>query len=351
MRTRSSVAVMRVLGVVSLVFFTEYVAGCGNDGGAKSRCTSGDQSLCNFYAAIKSKAEAHDVDGFMALVATDYLHNCMNVSQLRTRLNEFLPTVKTFTYNVTSVAMNEAYAAVSATLTITSTTGGSIITWTEPDTTDNSLGLGYLLKSNDQWLVFGDRWRAKPMVQVGYVPDNPPANQYLYGFYVTSSCAQLAAAEVTGTNIAAQALQHDIGSESMSSGTVSRSDPSLLPNVGDPYTFSITYGDSSQQTLNDSVKSVIAVTLSMFVTVNQGVAHITWIDVSDQVQNAASYTVEARLLNNTLIWASPSYPLTQTSTTFGTALQPLGSGQYYFGLTLFDIYEDYTYKVRLVSVP
>lgn len=342
-------------GVLSFVFLTECVSGCGNNGGARSQCTSEDQSLCNFYAAIKSKAEAHDVDGFMALVAPDYLHNCMDVSQLRTRLNELLPTVGTFTYDVTSVATNETQAAVSAALTITSTTGGPVITWTEPDTTDNSLGLGYLIKSNDQWLVFGNQWRAKPMVQVGYVPDNPPANQYFFGFYVTSSCAVLAAAEVTGTNISAQTLQPDIGSESMSSGTVSRSDPSLLPNVGDPYTFSITYGDSSQQTLNDSVKSVIGVTLSIMVMFDQGVAYIIWTDVSDQVPNAVSYTVEARLLNNTLIWASPSYPLTQTSTTFnedGTALQPLVSGQkYYFGLTLFDIYDDFTYKVRLVSVP
>ena len=141
----------------------------------------------------------------------------------------------------------------------------------------------------------------------------------------------------------------------MSSGTVSRSDPSILPNVGDPYTFGITYGDSSQQTLNDSVKSVIAVALSIQVTFNQGIAHITWTDVSDQVPNAVSYGVEVRLLNETIIWTSPSYPLTQTSTTFnddGTALQPLVSGQkYYFGLTLFDIYEDFMYKVRLVSVP
>jgi hypothetical protein len=340
-----------LVSVLSFVYLAEYVAGCGSDG-TDSQCLSEDQGICKLFAAIKSKAEAHDVDGFIALVAPDYLHNCMDTSQLRIKLDAFLPTVKRFTYNVTAAATNESQATVSAALTITSNTGEAVINWTEPDTTDNSLGLGYLIKSNEKWLLFGDRRRARPTVQVGYrVPNDPLKSDYCFGFYVTSSCAVLKAAEVTGPNVSVKTLQHDIGSESMS-GTIYFSD---APAVGDQYTFSITYDDNSQETLTDSVKAVIDVILSINVTFEQGTAQITWTDVSNQVPNAVSYAVDVIFSNGTSIWASPAYPLTQTSATFdedNNALQPLISGQqYFFGVTLFDIYENYTTKYKLVSVP
>ena len=112
------------------------------------------QDIRDFYAVMKSRIEAHDQAGFFALFAPDYIHQGLTIAD---RFDHDLATAKTFSFNITNIAITGTDAKVTGSATLAFKWGEPVVTWSEPDTSDKSPGIGWLRKTAAGWQVVGDQ--------------------------------------------------------------------------------------------------------------------------------------------------------------------------------------------------
>ena len=131
--------------------------------------------------------------------------------------------------------------------------------------------------------------------------------------------------------------------------------PSQSPQVGDLYTFIITYADGTQTTQTAAVQGVVSVAPTLTVTQPaSGGLSFTWTDVSTQVPNATFYQLSVQDQNGNIIWQN-GYSLDNLSATFnddGTALQQLQGGETYTcSIYIYDQAGNFAYSTATVTMP
>ena len=131
--------------------------------------------------------------------------------------------------------------------------------------------------------------------------------------------------------------------------------PSQPPQVGDVYTFLVSYADGSQTTQTASVQGVVTVAPTLTVTQPAGGGlSFTWTDVSAQVPNASYYDLYVYNQNGGYIWGN-NYPLSTLSGAFndnGYASQQLQQGETYTcSLYIYDQFGDYAFTSVSVTIP
>ena len=128
---------------------------------------------------------------------------------------------------------------------------------------------------------------------------------------------------------------------------------SQTPQVGDSYTFVVTYADGTQYTQTSAVQGVITVAPTLTVTQpDSGGFSFTWNNISAQVPNAASYQLSVTDQYGNTIWQR-QYPLNTLSGAFnddGNAWEPLNSGDpYTCSIQINDQFGDFAYSSVTVT--
>jgi len=305
--------------------------------------TSGGQeeedAIRALYESIKTAIEAHDINATMALFSQDYLHSGTDRAALQSDIAEGVSHVIAFTYDITNISITGNKASVTASITVTFDNEPPI-SWTEPSSGDNGLGMGWLIQENGQWLVYGNQVRAEVDVSSIREPDGT------YTFRVMARGIGLTSATVSGPGIEPTALHWD-STWSNFNGSIT---PTPAPQVGYVYTFDLYYGDGRHETLADTITSFVPVgpTLTAIVQPDNTIA-FTWDDVTAQVPGASYYRFNIQGQNgNGYAWSSSDLSLTTTSLT-SEALQP--GVTYYCGLCLYNTYGDGAEYAVLITIP
>ena len=310
--------------------------------------TSDEEAILALFAALQSAADAHSITGIMALFSPDYLQGGTDYAQVQANMEQGLAAIQSATAAITNVAINGDTALVTATIIVTYNNGEPPQSMTEPNTS-KGISFGWLIKSNGQWLFYGDQQRASVQVTVGTYVD--PVNGY-FSLQMSAYGPQIATATVNGPNIPPTPLMSD---EPPDGGYSANVTPSQTPQVGDAYTFDITYTDGTQCTLTAAVQEVITIAPTLTVTqpAGGGLA-FAWTDVSAQAPSDAYYQLIVTDLWGNTIW-SRNYPLSTLSGTFnddGSATAQIQSGEtYWCSIQLNDQYGDYAYTCVVVTMP
>jgi alpha-tubulin suppressor-like RCC1 family protein len=316
----------------------------------KQTCTfpTDDQDIRALYATMKSKLETHDFQGFQALFAKDYLHQGQD---LATQFADpgFINTVKTFTFAITRITIMGSDAQVAGTATVTFNNGDLAKSWTEPDLTGNSHGIGWLHKTGFDWQVAGDQAAAAVHLSTGH--NNTPASDHYYFRVRAESSFDITDVTLSGPGIQDTLLPADPVNGGYTAFVEPLPDP--LPAVGTKYSFLVRFADSTQATYQDSVKSWVPKAPVITVTPGVGTATVKWTNVSAGVPNA-SY-VWVRVTGPNVFWESDDLPLTRLSAVFndnGQAQGTLQSGQTYTAeVFIFNKNEDFASRQLQFTMP
>ncbi|MFA6290505.1 MAG: MBG domain-containing protein, partial [Victivallales bacterium] len=165
--------------------------------------------ISDFYAEMKGMLESHDQTGFFSLFSPDYIHHGKNLADEFSESD--LSVVKTFTYNITRIEIAGDDAKVYGSFTISYNNGNPSETWSEPDTTDNSVGVGWLRKGQADWEVIGDQMLAE--VNVTTVHDARSIYDHYFFRMHTVSPFEITGVSVSGSKIDTFELQPDLGWE------------------------------------------------------------------------------------------------------------------------------------------
>jgi hypothetical protein len=311
---------------------------------ALNGCTA--QEIHAFFATLKARAEAHDVDGFLALFAKDYMHHGSDVSQID--IPVVLPTIQTFDFTITGIVIAGDTAHVSGTGTVTFNNGRPAESWAEPDTTGDGPGFGWLKKTVDGWRIYGDQERADAYLMTGH--NTSPGDDHYFFRARTKSSQPITSVFFSGPGIPDTALTPD----PRWGGFTAFAAPSSPTGVGTEYSFTINFADGTQQVLHDTVKSWVPTAPSITITPGEGTATFRWTDVSPSVPGASYYWLEVQDDSGDL-WQLDDLPLTRTSAVFnedGNAQGVLESGKSYVAaITIFDQYDDYAYQRLDFTMP
>lgn len=290
------------------------------------------------FASMKCRAEAHDLNGFMALFSADYMHSGKDYAAFRSEIQEVLPTVQAFSFIIDSIEGVGSNATVHGSCTITFNNGNSPASWTEPDTGDQGLGIGWLRKTTTGWQVVGNQAKAWVAVETehGFGLSNPDSHLLRLR---ADSPVTITGVTVSGPQITATVLQPD----PEYGGYKAFAFPSGVPPIGTVYSFDVGFADGTHQILQDAVKSWVPVAPTVSVTIAAGIATIHWTDVSQSVPNASYYWVW--VTGNGVSWKSKELPLSRTSVAFnedGGGTGTLKDGYTYtVNVFIFDSSEDY----------
>lgn len=312
-----------------------------------------DQAIRAFYAQLKSRMESHDQPGFLALFASDYIHQGWDVVD---RFEPgFLDTISTFTFNITGITITGSNARVSGSATVSFNNGTPAYAWAEPDTTGSSDGLGWLRKTSAGWQVIGDQVRAVVKVETSH--DATPADDHYFFEMRAESSLEITGVSVSGSGIDTTELQPD-AEQGGFTGFAGHFTDADRPAVGTAYTFVVKFADGSEETYVGTIKSWVTTAPAVSVKPGSGTALIQWSNVSSAVPNAKSYGVRlygAAGETDTVWSSSEDVPLTQTSIAFnadGTATGSLVSGQSYTAVvTIFDGYNNYALGTYHFTMP
>ncbi len=221
------------------------------DGNAKLKdapVLSEDQEISDFYAVIKGCVEMHDREGLLSLFSPDYVHQGLDVNGIGcSDFIAFIDCVQIFSCSVSEIERTGDEAKVSGQFNITFNDGENPYIWTEPDTTAESPGFGYLRKTTDGWRVIGDRERAIVQVIPGHL-STADGDRYFLRMQARSSLATII--KVSGSGIQETVLQSDLESGNYTADAGEFNTLSDLPPAGTPYTFEIDYADGSHETIN-----------------------------------------------------------------------------------------------------
>lgn len=306
--------------------------------------TSDEITIRALFATAKSTAEAHDVNGFMALFSPNYLHFGTNLSTLQPDVASGIGKLTRFDYNISAISVTGTTAQVSAAITVTNS-DGSTSSWNEPDTTGDSLGMGWLAKINNIWLINGSQQQAIPWVRANVGHNMTPRDDH-YFLRMKVDGTNVTGAVVSGPHIPTTTLpvDTDLG------GYKAFIDPSQLPNPGDRYTFDISFSDGHHETWTDDVVALIDAMPNYTLTPGPNNSLTwTWSDMRSQVQNISNY-----MLTVDGLWRMDAAS-NRTSAVFnedGTASGPLLSGHTYStSFSIFNQHGDYSYLMKTITMP
>ena len=285
------------------------------------------QEIRDFYAKMKVLVEKHDEAGFFALFSSDYLHQGRDLEVYVNDLDPIFSTIKTFTYNITSITITGNYAKVYGSVTVSFNNGSPSQAWIEPAANESG-GFGLLQKTSDGWRVIGDQMRASVGVNTRH-DTTPGSNSYSFVMW-TQSSSQITNVTVSGLGIATTELDGIVDESDAYYGSAYSDDFTSLtkPPVGTVYTFVIHFADGSQETYQDTIKSWVMKAPVISATPNADSNVIRWSRAS--IPNAAYYLVVVS--GGHSFWGSRDLPLTQTSIVYnedGTASGSLVSGVTY----------------------
>lgn len=299
--------------------------------------TAEEDAIRALYESIKNAIEARDVDALMVLFSADYLHNGTDRATQRSYMEEGLTHVTGFTYDITNISITGNKASVAAAITVTFD-NQSPISWTEPSSGDDGLGMGWLIQENGQWLVYGNQTRGQIELHTVRGSDGSCGLRFqAYG-------AGLVSGTVIGPNIGQATLYWDASWSDFRQWVV----PSQTPQIGDVYTYDLYYGDGRHETINSSVGSIVPVCPSVSANVQlDGSIALDWEDISAQVPGASYYWV--CIMNEDgyrYVWSSDELSL--NTTTFTTP--PMMPGTYRCELYIFDDLDDTSTSAVSVTI-
>ncbi len=299
-----------------------------------------DQDIRAFYAEMKRRIEAHDESGFFALFAPDYIHQGLDVAD---QFVDGLDNAKSFTFNITSIASTGNEARVSGSFTLSFKKGEPAVTWSEPDTTDQSPGIGWLRKTPAGWQVAGDQQRAHVSVHTGH--RITPAGDPYFVLLTAESSLAITRVRASGPGTGTIELQPD-PARAIFAASVGDFTGLNRPAVGTVYTFVIDFADGSQTTYQGSVKSWVATGPVVSVTTGARTAAVHWTKVGAAVGNAGNYWV--RVSGPGVYWESEDLPLNRTTAVFNSNSQAGGtlqSGRTYLAeVFIFNTSGDFAYQ-------
>jgi hypothetical protein len=314
-----------------------------------------DQDIRAFYATMKSMIETHDEAGFVNLFAPDYFHAGQDLATRFDLGTGMLDSLKTFTFAITGITVTGSDATVAGFVTLAFNNGDPVQIWAEPDTANNSPGIGWLHKTADGWRVMGNQARASYYVTGIHYP-SPGDDHYFFRFH-TDSTEDITSVNVSGPSIETTPLEADPGMGGVT-GFAGHFSSAQRPPVGSVYSFVIDFTDGTQEIYQDTIKSWVPAAPVVSVVPGAGTATISWTNVKASVPNAASYGVRIYGADgeSDSIWrGSEQLPLTQTSIDFnadGTATGELVDGQSYTAVvTIFDIYGNYAFRTCGFTMP
>ena len=300
-----------------------------------------ENAIGALYESMKTALEAHDVDATMALFSQDYLHNAFDRAALQSDMADGISHVSAVTYDITNISITGNKASVTASITVTFDDGPPI-SWTEPDSGDQGLGMGWLIQENGEWLVYGNQVRGMVDVTTYRQPNGS------YQFSLMARGSGLISATVQGPNIPLTALYLQPDGDESSVWIF----PSQTPQIGDVYTFDLSYGDGRHQTLTHAISSLVPVCPTLTATVQpDNTIAFAWNDVSAQVPGASYYYIHIERQNGNgyeSVWSSPDLSLTTFSLT-SEVLQP--GVTYACSLCLYNVYGDAAQYGVFVTIP
>lgn len=269
-------------------------------------------------ASAKTRAEAHDLEGFMVLFAADYMQSGNDRSVLRQDLQGGLAAVQSFTLVIDRIEGGGTKARVYGACTITFNNGEPARRWSLPESGEEGLGLGWLGKTAAGWQIIGNQERASVRVATEH-HIGAAAEAYLIRLTADSSLP-IQRVTVAGPN-GSTSLQLD----SQWGGFTGWAMALNWPAVGAVYSFDVQFADGTHQVLNDTVKAWVPVGPKVSVTSLGGIPTIHWTDVSTSVPNADYYWVWVE--GNGVAWYSKELPLNRSSIVFNEDGQATGSLQ------------------------
>jgi hypothetical protein len=289
--------------------------------------TADDAAIRAVFARTKTAMEAHNLTDLMSLYAADYLNDGTDRVTQQSDLSYGVPKVGTFDYTISNITVTGTKATVVASVTITFNDGQPPLIFPEVSETDDVLGgMLCLTKTNDQWLFWGNQRRGEVNVPTFRNEDGS------YSFRPTAEGEDLTAATISGPNIQPTILNWDDGWEEFNAWVT----PSTTPHVGDVYSLSLTYADGHNETLTDTIKSLVTVSPQLTASIGaNNTINLSWDDISSQVPNADHYWI--LVYGPGYRWYSEDLSLSRTSATVnedGTASGPLVQGESY-GCTLY----------------
>lgn len=211
-----------------------------------------EEAIRAVLAALKNRAEAHDLDGFMALFSADYMHSWNDRAALRRDLQDGLSAVQSFIFSIDHIKGAGSNATVFGSCTVVFNDGQSPASWVEPDAEGQGLGLGWLRKTTPGWQIIGNQERASVRVETGHVT-GPSLDFYRLNLTVESSLA-INGITVSGHSITTTSMDRDPESGGFSKIFMILS-VGGLPPVGAAYSFDVQFADGTHQILRDTVKS------------------------------------------------------------------------------------------------
>ena len=223
-----------------------------------------ENAILALFAALQTAADTHSVSGMLACFSPDYLQGGTDYAQVQADMTQGLSAVQSATATITNIAISGDSAQVTANVTVTFNNGQPTQSWTDPSTTQN-ISFGWLIKTNGQWFFYGDQRRATAQVTVGNYVDPIYGNNFFLN--LNANGQSIDTATVSGPNISPTPLYSDGSSDGGYNTSVS---PSQTPQVGDEYTFDITYTDATQGTLTAAVQGVVTVVPTLTITQQAG---------------------------------------------------------------------------------
>jgi len=284
---------------------------------------SDEDEIRALYADLEGYAAARDLEGFMSCFSADFMHRGSDYAALRESVQRSVSAVESLRFNIERIETVGDEATVYGSCTVALNNGEPMITWAEPNASDDGLALGWLRKTATGWRMVGNQERARVRVQtVGSTSGGGMLRLR------TESAIEISSVTVTGPDIDATPLEPSALWDEFLQRVYVGAD--ALPEVGTEYAFDVEFADETHQVLRDSVKSWVLVGPEISTTTESGILTIYWTDVSAQVPNAEYYWV--RVSGEGVYWDSEDLPLSRSSIAFnedGGATGSLQNGQSY----------------------
>ncbi len=234
------------------------------------------------FEAMKTALEAHDLNAAMALFSEGYLQDGVDKATQQSYIEEGVAHVVSVEYEITSITVDGDAALVGAPMTVTFDNQDPI-SFTEPSSGSDGLGMGWLTKQGGEWLIYGDQQRGRVDVYTCRMPDGS------YALWANAAGVGLTAATIQGPYISPTDLTYDPEWNEFYAWIA----PWQTPNVGDVYTFDLDYGGVDHEIQTDSIASLVPVSPTLFANAQpDSTILLTWDDVSGLVPYASRYSVE-----------------------------------------------------------
>jgi hypothetical protein len=163
-----------------------------------------------------------------------------------------LDPVDTFQFDITGITVTGDDAVVSGDAMFLCGNGDAAEIWAEPDTTDQSPGIGWLRQTPDGWRVIGDQKRAKVSVQGCH--DTTSAKDTWFLRMWADSSLEVTGVSVSGPGIPDSALEPDPDQNGYVL-EVGEFTSLTLPPAGTVYTFDVMFADGSHATYQETMQS------------------------------------------------------------------------------------------------